>query len=332
MIRDKNILIIGGSGSLGNALIRRYLETNRLTILSRDECKHWSMQLQYQSDSLRFIMGDIRNKRKMTQVLSEIQPQVIIIAAALKHIDKCESDTHECVETNLNGTLNVVDSILELRDGVLETVCFVSTDKACSPVNTYGMSKAISENYMIEASARAPEFKFVIVRYGNVLNSRGSIIPILHAIGRDASREFFSLTDPAMTRFVMTLDQSVDLIDHAITEARSGYIVIPRLVSMKVVDLLSIFSDLYGKPVVETGLRPGEKILESLINDTQSKRLEHHPSGDFMYIKPCYLTTREDMKRNPPHDYNSLLNPMTREELQSFLDGLGLLSSDCSLL
>jgi len=177
---------------------------------------------------------------------------------------------------------------------------------------------------MIEASLRIPRVRFVIVRYGNVLNSRGSIIPILHKIGQDTSKLFFPLTDPSMTRFVMSLEQSVSLIEHAILFAPSGYIVIPRLVSMRLVDLLSIFSEIYQKPIREIGLRPGEKILESLINETQSKRLEH-TTEMYLYIKPCHLMTHDTIIQNIPHDYNSLMNPMSREELREFLLKLQLI-------
>jgi FlaA1/EpsC-like NDP-sugar epimerase len=153
----------------------------------------------------------------------------------------------------------------------LEKVCFISTDKACSPVNIYGMTKAASECLMIEKSKFISSIKFVCVRYGNVLNSRGSIIPMLHKLGNDINTSHFKITDRKMTRFVMTLDQSVDLVDHALLYAESGDIVIPKLISCVVIDLIEIFSELYDKPILDGKLRPGEKMLESLINETQSK-------------------------------------------------------------
>jgi UDP-glucose 4-epimerase len=162
----------------------------------------------------------------------------------------------------------------------------------------------------------------VNIRYGNVLNSRGSIIPILHEKGNDPLVKEFSLTHPDMTRFVMTLEQSVELIEHAILYAESGDTVIPQLISMKLVDLMTIFSEKYGKPVIITGLRPGEKMLESLISETQSMRLSNGPDG-YMYIKPVYKST---LFNEQPRNYNSHINPLTVEGLKTYLTKLNLIT------
>jgi FlaA1/EpsC-like NDP-sugar epimerase len=323
-MENQNILIFGGSGSLGNALIQRYLENNQLYIVSRDESKHWKMGIEYNNHkNLNFIIGDIRNKEKVKQTLLRVNPHIIIIAAAMKHIDKCEYEINESIETNMNGTKNILDSIeydlIYLTN--LKSVCFVSTDKACSPVNVYGMCKAISEGLMVEKSRYINKIKFVTVRYGNVLNSNGSIIPMLHKIGQSNDIKEFKLTDRRMTRFVMTLDQSVDLIEHALLYAQSGTIVIPKLISLNVKDLLEIFSELYNKPIVISGLRAGEKLLESLINETQSYRLEFGPSG-YMYIQPSYKNYFND---SHVRDYNSTMNPLTKDELKSYLMNLKLI-------
>ena len=324
MIANKKILVIGGTGSLGNALVKRYLHSNELFLYSRDESKHWKMNIEYQNhNNLKFVIGDIRDKSKLEQTLIRINPQIIILAAAMKHIDKCEYESNESIETNLIGTkncLNVVEvNRKQLTD--LECVLFVSTDKACSPVNIYGMCKAISESLMVEKSLYVPDIKFVTVRYGNVLNSNGSIIPMLHKIGNDTNISEFILTDERMTRFVMTLEQSVDLIEHAIQEAESGDIVIPKLISCNVLDLLEIFSEIYNKPVSRKGLRPGEKLLESLINETQSYRLVEGKDG-YKYIKPSYKNL---MLNNELKDYNSKINPLSKEELRKYLENLGLI-------
>ena len=177
----KTILIFGGSGSLGNRLIQTYLANNKIVNYSRDENKHWSMELKYKSSNLSNIIGDIRDFNKVHQSIIRVNPHIIIVAAALKHIDRCEYEINECLDTNILGLQNVLKCIeisrLNLQN--LETMCFVSTDKACSPVNAYGMSKAICETLVIEKSKYIGGIKFVCVRYGNVLNSRGSIIPIL---------------------------------------------------------------------------------------------------------------------------------------------------------
>jgi len=309
---------------LGYKLCETYIGTNELFVLSRDECKHWKMSLDFNNPNLKFIIGDIRNKSKIQQTLLRIKPHIIIMAAAMKHIDRCEYETNECIMTNINGTQNVLDCI-ELSEKELlpnlEAVCFISTDKACSPVNIYGMSKAISEKLMIEKSLYNKNIKFVTVRYGNVLNSRGSIIPTLHRLGLDDSVKNFFITDTRMTRFVMTLEQSVALIEHALFKAENGDIVIPKLISCNINDLLVLFSEKYNKPIIKKGLRPGEKMLESLINETQSMRLVNGPEG-YMYIKPSWNSNNDNVNIR---DYNSTINPLSKPELEEFLLNLGLL-------
>lgn len=323
-IENKKILIIGGTGSLGNALTKKYIENNNVYLYSRDECKHWSMNIIFNHHSnLHFIIGSIFDKDKITQTLLRYNFDIIIMAAALKHIEKCEYETNECIQTNLLGTKNVLDTIETYQERLtkLEGVCFVSTDKACSPINIYGMTKAASECLMIEKAKFIKNIKFVCVRYGNVLNSRGSIIPLLHKIGISNNISHFKITDKRMTRFVMTLEQSVNLIEHALQKGESGDVVIPKLISCKIIDLLEIFSEIYEKPIVDGKIRPGEKLLESLINVTQSMRLKKEKDG-YMFIKPCYTNymTGEDIQ-----DYNSSLNPLSKQELKDYLQKLKLL-------
>jgi UDP-N-acetylglucosamine 4,6-dehydratase/5-epimerase len=322
MLYGQKIFIIGGSGSLGNKLIERYINENIIICYSRDECKHWQMSITYKNPNLKFIIGDIRDKERITLSLLMENPDIIIIAAALKHIDRCEYATHECIQTNLVGPQNVLNVVDENKNILtnLKTVCFVSTDKACSPVNVYGMCKALSETLIVEKASHINNIKFICVRYGNVLNSRGSIIPMLHETGKDPDFKEFFLTHPDMTRFIMTLEQSVDLIEHAIKNAESGDIVIPHLVSMKITDLLEIFSEIYNKPIVITTLRPGEKLLESLINKTQSMRIVK--IGEYIHIKPSYHQKNYD---NIPMNYNSTINPINKEQLKELLLGLELL-------
>jgi len=320
---DKRILLFGGSGSLGNQFIQTYLSKNTITNYSRDECKHWQMSLKYRSDNLKFIIGDIRNPVAVETAILRVQPHIIVIMAALKHIDRCEYAVDECIQTNCMGPMNVLNAVEKNNDRLssLECVVMVSTDKACEPTNVYGMAKAMAESAVVEKSLYVPNRKFVNIRYGNVLNSRGSILPILHEKGRDPEVKEFTLTHPDMTRFVMTLEQSVDLIEHAIQHAESGDTVIPELVSMKLVDLMDIFSETYKKPVRITGLRPGEKMLESLISETQSMRLIEGPNG-YKYIKPPYKNLLiTDNIRN----YNSHINPLNRDALKVYLNELSIL-------
>lgn len=324
MIKNNKFLIIGGTGSLGNALLKKYLKNNEIYCYSRDESKHWAMTIQYNyNPNLHFIIGDIRDREKIKQTLVRHNFDIIIMAAAMKHIDRCEFEGNECLGTNLLGTKNVLDEVENNLDLLtkLKSVCFISTDKACSPVNIYGMCKAASECLLIEKSKYVSSVKFVCVRYGNVLNSRGSIIPTLHKLGQDPSVKNFKLTDDRMTRFVMTLEQSVDLIEHALLKAESGDIVIPKLISCNIKDILEVFSEIYNKPIVMDKLRPGEKMLESLINETQSMRLMFGEDG-YMYIKPPY---KNIMTENKIKDYNSTINPLSKEEIKEYLIKLNLL-------
>ncbi len=308
----QRLLIFGGTGSLGYHLVKRYKEEYEIYVASRDETKQWEMKMKF--PCVNFSICDIRDKLKVEHVIHQINPDIIIIASAMKHVDLCEIEINECIQTNILGTKN----ILECLSSSVFTVCFVSTDKTCNPVNVYGMSKGISEALMVQYSLNDKNRRYVTVRYGNVLNSRGSIIPILHETGRNPNKKEFNLTHPDMTRFIMTLDQSVDLIDNAINHAESGDIVIPELISMKVKDLVEIFSEMYNKPISITGLRPGEKLLESLINETQSLRIRR--GEKYTYIKP-----RQVFDDNLQTDYNSSLNQISKEELKQLLMSLELM-------
>lgn len=323
-ITKKIILIIGGSGSLGNALIKKYIDDNIIYVYSRDECKHWKMSMLYKSDNLKFIIGCIRDYNRLESCILSVKPNIIIITAALKHIDRCEYAVNECYLTNFVGPNNVFECVEKhqsLLTPKLETVVFVSTDKACNPVNTYGICKALSEKACVEKSITCKDIKFVTVRYGNVLNSRGSIIPILHEKGKNPQYKEFTLTHPDMTRFVMTLEQSVELIEHSILQAESGDIVVSPLMSMKLLDLFEIFSTHYNKPIVITGVRSGEKMLETLINTTQSSSMII--KNEFYYIKPYYkgLFTPKVIK-----EYNSDINTINKQQLYDFLVIHGFLS------
>lgn len=329
MLKNNKIFIFGGTGSLGYELVHRYLDENIIFIYSRDENKQWKMKLDFsthpKADKLRFIVGNVSDKERVKNSLQKYVPDIIIIASAMKHIDQCELNTHESINTNLLGTKNILDSLEEMYYANFDnyfTVVFVSSDKACSPINNYGMCKALSETLTIEKAHYLKQSKFVCVRYGNVLNSRGSIIPLLHEIGKDDKKHAFSLTHENMTRFVMTLSQSVDLIEHAIMYASSGDVVIPELISMKVKDLVEIFSEKYNKPIKVTGLRPGEKMLESLINHTQSVRMWHE-SG-YYHIKSS-IDYKGNLDLENERDYNSDINPLSKEQLKAYLEELNLI-------
>jgi len=326
MINNKSILLFGGTGSLGHEIVKRYIDNNIIYNYSRDECKHWKMKLDFNyNKNLNFIIGDIINRNKIEETLLRIKPNIIIIASAMKHIDQCEYNTDQSLNTNLLGVKNILDLVEKHKiclNGSLQTVLFVSSDKACSPINVYGMCKALSETLVVEKSYYIKEFKFVNIRYGNVLNSRGSIIPLLHTIGSDDNKKYFTLTNDKMTRFVMTLEQSVDLIEHTLVNGESGDTVIPKLISMNVKDLVELFSEKYKKPIKITGIKPGEKLLESLINKSQSGRIQIN--GDYTHIKSIY-NFNESIDETLLNDYNSKINPLNKEQLRTYLINLNLL-------
>jgi UDP-N-acetylglucosamine 4,6-dehydratase len=291
-------LIIGGTGSLGRKLIERMLPKGDVAVYSRDEAKHWTIKnelssgaLATMSPKLRFYVGDVRDSHRIREVIKQYKPETVIIAAALKQVDTCELSPYESVQTNLLGTQNVVSVINDLsmtRDGdYLKSVLFVSTDKACSPVNVYGMCKSISERVVTSQAQHAGDsIRFLAVRYGNVLESRGSIIPLFKYQGMYGS--CLTVTDPEMTRFLMTLDESVDLIETALKDGSSGETWIPKLPAMKIGYLANIFAQKYEKPIKYIGLRPGEKLHEDLINESESVRTALTADAKNYVIGPAF--------------------------------------------
>ena len=295
----KTLLIYGGSGSLGNTLIEYYKDLYNIVIYSRDENKHWLLRQKFKN--VTFVLGDIRDKNAVETSIFKFKPDTIIIASALKHIDQCENNINECIYTNIIGVQNIIDIIynnaLKNQIDFLEKVLFVSTDKACSPVNAYGMCKSLSERMVIEKSQYIEKPRFMVVRYGNVISSRGSLFPLFHEIGKAEDKTHFTITDDRMTRFFMTLEQSVKLIDTALMKGETGDTYIPRVKSYLIRDIAEMFSKKYNKPIIKTGLRPGEKLHETLINITESYRTIS--IGNNYVIKPCY---RNDIVSNVKYD------------------------------
>lgn len=318
-------LIFGGTGSLGKKLINRLQNKNEIAVYSRDEAKHWTIrnELGLNAKKVDFFVGDIRDYNRVKEVILLYQPQIIIIAAALKQVDTCELSPYESVQTNLLGTQNIVRAVSEISsiwnsNSRLEKVLFVSTDKACSPVNVYGMCKSISERLITSQAKHVSkcDISFLCTRYGNVLESRGSIIPLFKYQAENS--ECLTVTDPNMTRFVMTLDDSVDLIEKAIQDGITGDTWIPKIPSMRIGDLAEIFSDLYKKPIKITGLRPGEKKHEDLINESESIRTRKF--GDYYIIRPAYYAGNGDR-----FTYTSADNVMSKDQLLNHLMTLGII-------
>lgn len=309
-------LIIGGTGSLGQKLIEELLPEANVAVYSRDEAKHWTIRnglavgpLAARLPSLRFYVGDVRDRGRIREVLRQAQPRTVIVASALKQVDTCELSPGEAVQTNLLGVSNVVDEVNDNEK--VERLLLVSTDKGCSPINVYGMCKAIAERLVTsQADSGLSHVKYLAVRYGNVLESRGSIIPLFRHQCDHA--DALTVTDPDMTRFVMTLKQSVQLIRHALEQGKSGETWIPHLPAMRIGDLAELFSERSGKPIRVIGLRPGEKMHEDLVNEAESARTRRDGAH---YI----IANASVQGTGNPFTYSSSDTVMSKEEMTDAL-------------
>jgi FlaA1/EpsC-like NDP-sugar epimerase len=331
MNNTNTILIFGGAGSLGTALVTRYLpQGHRIVVASRDEAKHWELKNRFLHSHSSLVKNlsteicDVRDKERVLQVILKTKPTVVIIAQALKQVDACEANPEECIKTNILGVQNIIHSIESSnRMGwCVSSACFVSTDKACSPINVYGMSKSIAEKLIINAS-ESSQTRYVVTRYGNVLSSKGSIIPLFMKQAIDPSCQHFTVTDVRMTRFLMTLDESVDLIDNALAWGSTGTIWIPRVEAMLISDLADYFSVKYHKPVKVVGIRPGEKIHESLVS-AEEMRMTSESNG-------CYVIWKTPQNSNPTETpYCSSLFVLDKDSLFRKMDAFLPLEVRCS--
>ena len=319
---NKKIIIFGGSGSLGQTLIKRLHKKNHLMIFSRDEAKHWTIKNKFNSSNISFAVGDIRDENRVKEILLQFDPHIVIMASALKQVDTCELSPYESVQTNILGINNIVCQIEDVsyRLNSLESVLMVSTDKACAPTNVYGMCKSVAERLVLVKSKHIDSVKFIAVRYGNVLDSRGSIIPLFkHQV---ETQDFITLTHPDMTRFLMTLDDSVDLILTALERANTGETWIPKLNAMKIIDLANIYAKMYEKDIKITGIRPGEKMHESLISDSESTRtikLKNH-----YVIRPSY----DQPTSETVFEYSSGDSCLNENDLKIYLEDLKILDKN----
>lgn len=270
---NKRIMIIGGTGALGRTLVKRYHKDNEILVFSRDEHKHVNMSRNFPNIS--YQIGDVKEKDCLLKALNEYKPQVVVNAAALKHVPVCEDNPYESVKVNILGHENLLEC-LSVSNHQIETLMFISTDKACKPINVYGMCKAISERLYIDFAKKQNSTKVVLCRYGNVVESTGSVIPFFKKLLEEEGVSSLPVTDKRMTRFLITLDESVELIDWAFTHPEShGTIVVPKLKSLKVVDLARVLGEYCGIDDISieyVGIRPGEKIHEEMVSFEESLR------------------------------------------------------------
>ena len=289
VFEGKHVLVTGGTGSLGSHMVHRLLagtdgRPSRVTVFSRDEAKQHELRLALrhggrQTDEViyhdaeelvRFRVGDIRDERSVRRALEGVD--LVVHAAAMKQVPTCEYAPWEAVRTNVEGAAVLVEEVRSA--GTVEAVVGVSTDKACLPVNVMGMTKALMERILIEANLGAGDTRFVCVRYGNVIASRGSVIPLLHdQLARGGP---LTLTDPGMTRFFLTLDAACDTVGAALQHGRGGEVWVPRVGAAHMVDVIDAVRAGAEVPVEVTGIRPGEKMHEQLVSEEEALRSVVH--------------------------------------------------------
>lgn len=344
-LENKSILITGGTGSLGKVLVRRLLTgemgvPKKVIVFSRDEAKQHFMRVEYMhkrvvtdeviyqsaNDILSFRIGDVRDFHSVSGALQNVD--VVFNAAALKQVPTCEYYPYQAVLTNIAGPENVVRAIEE-QHLPIETVVGISTDKACKPVNVMGMTKAIQERVFIQANLRCLNTRFVCVRYGNVLASRGSVIPLFHEQINHGGPVTITTTD--MTRFLLSLDQAVDTIFAAVNGGNRGETYIPRVPSARMVDIArALIGDREIETIV-TGIRPGEKIHEILISEEESHRALDREK--FYAIAPILPEIRQDnhLTPVPTGEYSSGNDVMSYDQVVELLHYQQLMVGQVSL-
>ena len=294
MFNGKNILITGGTGSFGKKYTKILLEKytpNKIIIYSRDELKQYEMAQEYNDKCMRYFIGDVRDEARLKKATKDVD--FIIHAAALKHVPIAEYNPMECIKTNINGAQNVIDAAIE--NGVSKVIA-LSTDKAANPVNLYGATKLASDKLFVAANnlVGTQNTKFSVVRYGNVVGSRGSVVPFFKKLINEGVKEL-PITDEKMTRFFITLEDGVNFVLKNFERMQGGEIFIPKIPSMKIVDMAKAIAPNLPHQII--GIRPGEKLHEIMCPaDDSHLTLEFE---DHYVIKPTiHFTTRMDYQKN----------------------------------
>jgi UDP-N-acetylglucosamine 4,6-dehydratase/5-epimerase len=318
--REKTVLVTGGTGSFGRKFAEVMLgefRPKKLVIFSRDELKQHEMRMAgFDHPSLRYFIGDVRDVARLRRAFDGVD--VVVHAAALKQVPACEYNPNEAVLTNVDGTKNVIDAALDAKVGRVLTI---SSDKAVNPVNLYGATKLVAEKLTVQANAYSGEepIHFSCVRYGNVVGSRGSVIP-LFAKMRPTGK--VTVTDPRMTRFWITLDQGVRFVINCIERMHGGEVFVPKIPTMNIIDLVNALAP--GCEVETIGIRPGEKIHEVLVSEDEARHTLE--LGDMFVVQPLHPWWRTERwsGAEPLPDgfrYSSDTNPqkLTSEQLKSMV-------------
>jgi len=288
IINNKTILVTGGTGSFGSSFINYILrfKPKKIIIYSRDELKQFEMEKKYSLEEkklLRFFIGDVRDKQRLVMATRDVD--IIIHAAALKHVEIAEYNPQEFIKTNIHGAENIIYASIENK---VRYILALSTDKASNPINLYGATKLASDKLFIAANniIGNQKTRFSIVRYGNVIDSRGSLIGILRKVLKQKNKKF-NLTDKKMTRFFMTLEESVMFVVKSLEYMQGGEIFIPKLPSIRIYDLVKSLDEKINIKIV--GKKPGEKIHESLFSSDEASNIDEY--SNFFILKPTILIT-----------------------------------------
>src|SRR3989338_5798707 len=294
MFNDKSILITGGTGSFGKRYVQTLLERyrpKRLIVYSRDELKQFEMEQDFHQECMRYFIGDVRDRDRLIQAMSGVD--YVIHAAALKQVPAAEYNPMECIKTNIHGAENVIQAALANN---VEKVIALSTDKAANPINLYGATKLVSDKLFVAANniAGGHQTSFAVVRYGNVVGSRGSVVPFFKKLIADGAKEL-PITDPRMTRFWITLQDGVDLVFKSFERMYGGEIFVPKTPSARMIDLASAMAP--NLPTKIIGIRPGEKLHEIMCPaDNAHQTLEF--AGHYVICPAITFIIQVDYKTN----------------------------------
>ncbi|MFJ8102437.1 UDP-N-acetylglucosamine 4,6-dehydratase (inverting) [Lysinibacillus sp. NPDC096212] len=266
ILENKTVLVTGGTGSFGKKFVKQALKLNvkKIIIFSRDELKQYEMRQQFHDDDrIRFFIGDVRDKERLDRAFDGVD--IVVHAAAMKHVDACEYNPFEAIKTNIHGAQNIIEAAIDCG---VEKVIALSTDKACSPVNLYGATKLASDKLFVAANSYVGSKKtgFSVVRYGNVAGSRGSVVPFFKKTSETGT---VPVTDERMTRFWITLDQGVQFVIDSLERMHGGEIFVPKIPSMKVMDLAQAIAPECDVKII--GIRPGEKLHEAMIMEDDAR-------------------------------------------------------------
>lgn len=296
MFNGQSILITGGTGSFGQCFIKTLLERyqpRRVIVYSRDELKQFEMQQVFDSPCMRYFLGDVRDKDRLILAMRGVD--YVVHAAALKQVPAAEYNPMECIKTNIHGAENVIEASLASN---VKKVIALSTDKAANPVNLYGATKLASDKLFVAANnlAGALPSRFSVVRYGNVVGSRGSVVPLFQKLAKEGSQRL-PITDPRMTRFWITLQQGADFVERCFGRMQGGEIFVPRIPSVRIVDVAEAVAPGWQQEVV--GIRPGEKLHEVMCPEDDSHNTIQFK--DHFVIKPSikFFSQKVDYTQNP---------------------------------